>query len=529
MTTDKYDGLLIGGGHNSLILQAYAGRAGLSTLCLEGRPFAGGGLTTEELPAGTGFLHNTHSFYHRAITQMPWYVDLELERRGARYIHPDLNVAVLTKEGQCLKWWTDFERTRASVAGFSQHDADTLQRWRDDFRPILRDILIPESQSPPLPPEERTRQLSQSPSGRLLLEVSQSSPLDFVSREFEHPVVQAGLLFFNGLREVDLRVAGFGHHIPALLASDTLAQICEGGSRSLAAALVDAVRVNHGEVITGVRPRRILVEQGRAVGVECEDGNIIQARRFVASSLNPHQTFLELIEEQHVPLEWRQQASNYEYNVIAPLFGLYLNLSQPLHYQLAETCPEIDDALMVILGLQCPEQFTNMVTHHEHGTVGAPIMWGSSPTRFDPSQAPVDRHTAFIWEKVPYALHGQGQRWEEERQAHARRMFDAWCRFAPSLRDSVIDQFARTPLDTERELPNMRYGDLLVGSLARGQVGYHRPFPGAGHYRGHLPGLYLCGSSCHPGGNITGLPGYNCAQVLLADLGVPLPNDSEKL
>ena len=69
----------------------------------------------------------------------------------------------------------------------------------------------------------------------------------------------------------------------------------------------------------------------------------------------------------------------------------------------------------------------------------------------------------------------------------------------------------------------MREGDLLVGALAHGQTGYHRPFPGAGHYRTYLDGLYLCGSCCHPGGNITGLPGYNCAQVLLSDMGLPTP------
>jgi phytoene dehydrogenase-like protein len=66
----------------------------------------------------------------------------------------------------------------------------------------------------------------------------------------------------------------------------------------------------------------------------------------------------------------------------------------------------------------------------------------------------------------------------------------------------------------------MRDGDLLVGAFTNGQIGYHRPFPGAGAYRTHLPGLYLCGSSSHPGGNITGLPGYNAAQVILADLGI---------
>jgi phytoene dehydrogenase-like protein len=99
-------------------------------------------------------------------------------------------------------------------------------------------------------------------------------------------------------------------------------------------------------------------------------------------------------------------------------------------------------------------------------------------------------------------------------------MLELWRARAPNLDGAVIDSFTRSALDTERGLPNMRDGDLLVGAFTHGQVGADRPFPGAGHYRGHLPGLYLCGSSSHPGGNITGLPGYNCAQVLRADLGL---------
>ena len=99
-------------------------------------------------------------------------------------------------------------------------------------------------------------------------------------------------------------------------------------------------------------------------------------------------------------------------------------------------------------------------------------------------------------------------------------MLALWRQYAPNLRDAVLDSFVRTPLDTERSLPNMREGDLLVGAFTNGQVGYDRPFRGAGTYRTHIPGLYLCGSSSHPGGNITGLPAYNAAQVLLADLGL---------
>jgi phytoene dehydrogenase-like protein len=99
-------------------------------------------------------------------------------------------------------------------------------------------------------------------------------------------------------------------------------------------------------------------------------------------------------------------------------------------------------------------------------------------------------------------------------------MLELWQAHAPNLADAILDSFARTPLDIVRDLPNMREGDLLVGAFADDQVGYHRPFPVAGAYRAHLPGLYLCGASSHPGGNITGLPAYNAAQVILADLGL---------
>ena len=65
-----YDGIILGAGHNSLVLQAYLSKAGLKVLCIERHQNAGGGLTTMEDPKHPGFLHNTHSFYHRALIQM---------------------------------------------------------------------------------------------------------------------------------------------------------------------------------------------------------------------------------------------------------------------------------------------------------------------------------------------------------------------------------------------------------------------------------------------------------------------------
>jgi phytoene dehydrogenase-like protein len=515
-----YDGIILGAGHNSLVLQAYLGRAGLKVLCLERRHVAGGGLATEEDPRHPGFLHNTHSFYHRALDRMPWYRDLELARRGAVYVEPELNVALVLKNGEALEWWTDFEKTAASFGQFSTRDEATLRRWRNDFLPIVERILIPESQSAPVPPERRRERLMQTPEGRLLLEVSELSPLEFIEREIEHPVVRAGLLFFNGLREVDLRCRGFGHHIAALLASPGKAQMCVGGSAALARALMSAVTDAGGEIQLQKTPRRILVRDGKAVGVETSEGAVYGARYFVASGLNPQQTFLDLLDAELLPREWRERASQFQYNLLAPLFGLYANLNEPPRYHAEQRRPELAKAFMIILGLEDFAQFSEIVRRHEEGTIPAPVMWGSCPTRFDPSQAPPGKHTAFLWEKLPYRLHGDARNWDGYKNKHALAMLDAWAEYTPNIREAVVDWFARSALDTERTFPNMREGDLLVGAFTHGQIGYNRPFPGAGHYRACFRGLYLCGSCCHPGGNITGLPGYNCARVILEDLGV---------
>jgi phytoene dehydrogenase-like protein len=358
--------------------------------------------------------------------------------------------------------------------------------------------------------------LERSHAGRRLLEVSALSPLAFVQQEFEHPTVRAGLLFFNGLREVDLRVKGFGHHIAALLASPAKAQMSRGGTAALARALEAAAREAGGEFRLMTEPKRIIVEGGRAIGVETSDGELIKARHFVASSLNPHQTFLDLLDSAFVPREVRDRVNGFQYNLLAPLFALHLNLREPPRYAASARYPELAQALMVIMGLDHSDQFHDIVRHHEAGTIPPTVMWGACPTAFDPSQAPAGQHTAFMWEKLPYRVQGG---WSGGGEEHGRRMLELWRKHAPNLSDAVIDSFTRTPLDTERSLPNMREGDLLVGAFTNGQIGYHRPFPGAGAYRSHLPGLYLCGSSSHPGGNITGLPGYNAAQVILADLG----------
>lgn len=524
-----YDGIILGTGHNGLVLQAYLCRAGLKVLSLDRAATIGGGLATIENPRLPGFWHNTHSFFHRGLTAMPWYRDLELERHGAKYIEPELNVALVLKDGRSLLWWTDFDKTCDSFAEFSQRDAAALRRWRDEFQPIVCEILVPEARCPPLPAEERRQRLGQSALGRRLLEVSDLSPLEFVERELENDIVRAGLLFFNGLREVDLRLKGFGHSIPSLLAG-RMAQMCVGGSARLAEALVADIREHGGEVRTAAELKSILFQSGRACGVELATGERIAAK-FVASGLNPQQTFLQLVAADAAGQGLREQASQFQYNLLAPLFALNLALREPPHYAATERDPRLNKAFMVILGLERFRQFHEIVAAHEQGKIPPTVMWGACPTQFDPSQAPTGCHTAFMWEKLPYRVNGDPNQWDQLAAAHGQRLLKLWTEYAPNLQDAVLDSFVRTPLDTERTLPNMTGGDLLVGSFASGQVGANRPFAGAGQYRTPLAGLYLCGGSTHPGGNVTGLCGYNAARVIAADLDLAIwwqPPDVEQ-
>jgi phytoene dehydrogenase-like protein len=279
------------------------------------------------------------------------------------------------------------------------------------------------------------------------------------------------------------------------------------------------VRATGGEIRTSCEPKRIVVEAGRVVGVETAEGELLGSR-LVVSSLNPQQTFLDLIDSKSTPFELRGQAGRFQYNLLAPLFALNLVLKERPRYRAEDKHPELARAFMVILGLEHFGQFHDIVRHHEEGRIPSTVMWGATPTLFDASQAPAGAHTAFMWEKLPYRLRGDPRNWDAERERHGAEMLKLWTDYAPNLAHATTGWFARSPLDTERSLPNMREGDLLVGSFANGQIGYDRPFRGAGQYRTPLGGLYLCGSCCHPGGNVTGLPGYNAAQVVRADLAL---------
>lgn len=513
---DEYDGIVIGAGHNGLILQAYLCRAGLRVLALERLPTLGGPLVTEPDPALPGVWHNTHATFLRGISAMPWFRDLALARRGVEMIQPELNLAQVTTDHRVLAFHGDLERTCESIAQFSPRDADAYRRLATEFQPVLEEIVVPEQASPPLPAAARRRLLQRSRLGRRALEWEPLSPRAFVEAHFEHPAVRAALLYVCIIREYDILAGGLGLLVPSLVASPHKVELVRGGSARLAEALVADVREHGGTIATGVEVGRILVDRGRAAAVELAGGVRVKARHFIATSLNPHQV-LSLLGPEHVPARVAARARAYRYNTVGPIFGINVALPEAPRYVAAERCPEIARAGVTILGLDDPDEIYELYAGRLPELAS---IWGTVPTAHDPSQAAGGVQTALMWQKVPYALDGDARNWDRRRDEHARRLLERWRAFAPNVEPGAVRSLAAvTPLDTERRFPNFRGGDLGVGWAGAEQAGDRRPFAGAGRYAWPIPGLYGCGGAAHPGGNITGLPGYNAARVIAEAVG----------
>ena len=249
--------------------------------------------------------------------------DLELERRGAHYIEPELNVALLQRMATCSSGGRT-SRGPSLVRSIQRQGCRATAALARRFVPVVEEIVGPESRSA----ADRRRRAAQiysksSQEGRLLLEASELSPLEFVVQEFEHPTVQAGLLFFNGLREVDLRCKGFGHHIPILLAAAGKAQMCVGGSAALARALErgGARKRRRDPLQTRAEPHPRRKRHGRSGSKRFTASSSLHARFVVVGTQPASDVSRPDGRARTCRKEWRDRAKEFTYNLMAPLFG----------------------------------------------------------------------------------------------------------------------------------------------------------------------------------------------------------------
>ncbi|GBD08483.1 Phytoene desaturase (neurosporene-forming) [Candidatus Thermoflexus japonica] len=519
---EEADGIFIGSGHNALIAANYLARAGARVIVLEAQGRIGGGLCTEEITLPL-FRHNLHVFFVRWSPNYRIWRDLALDRYGMEILTPEVQNAIPFQEGGGLATFHSLERSLEAIRRISPKDAETYARVHQEFSELAARILDPLRFAPPLPEEELIERLSRSLLGRRLLRWWRPSALDLVRELFDHEAVRALILCNAAVRGYlpILDVPWTGYIVVQALPVSHTGSLVRGGSAMAARALAAALYASGGRIFTRAPVERVLVENGRAIGVMLQDGRRIRARRFVCSSLPAPLTLGRLVEPSYLDPSLREALARYRWNEEA-LLGVHLALSSPPCYRGVEPEDPLNRALNQYVGYESSQALERSMRQIREGRLPEPPgLHVGIPTHFDPSQAPPGYATAFAWVFVPTGPAAMA-RWEgSECESYVQQILERWAEYAPDLTDRILAIAVHTPADTERWIPSMQWGDRHHGSYHPENFWARRPHPALSHYRTPIEGLYLCGSGTFPGGSFTGQPGYNAATVIAEDLGYP--------
>lgn len=510
-----------------MVTAAYLARAGMRVLVLEARELIGGCAVTEEI--WPGYRVSTAS-YLASLLQEKVVRDLELERFGYRVDAKDPAFFSPFPDGRHLFMWQDRAKTLAEIAKFSQHDAEAYPRYEahlEKLGMVAESLLL--TTPPDFPPHAigdfieylklagRLRGLSRAEIVGLVKVFTQSAAdfLDdwFESEEIKVTLATDGVIGANGgPRSPGTAYILLHHCMGGVNGIRGLWGFVRGGMGAVSEAIADSARA-HGAVIRTQAPvEKILLGNGRAIGVVLADGEEIRAP-IVASNLDPRRTFLHLLEETALPADFvagirrfRSEGTSLKMNLALrglPEFAAFPGAPGPQHRATMHLCPSIDYV----------ERAWDDAKYGRPSRY--PLIEMTIPTMYDASLAPAGHHIMGIFlQYAPYTL--KGSDWDTEREPYAERVIDVIEEYCPNIRDIIVERQTLTPLDLERRF-GITGGNIFHGEMSLDQMFVLRPLAGWARYRMPVKGLYLCGSGAHPGGGVMGAPGHNAAREILKD------------
>jgi phytoene dehydrogenase-like protein len=507
-TADQADAIVIGSGPNGLVAATMLARAGWSVTVLEGNDVSGGAIASEALTA-PGYVHDPYSAFYGMLHASPVFTELGLDRRveWARFDAPMAAAVNPDRAGIC---YADVDRTAKSLAEFAPRDADAwreLVDWWDKVgQHFLRMMLSPLGAVRPTLRVGRAVKIK----GGLALAQMMLAPIETVASQ-RFSSVEAQTLVCAGACHADVSTAAPGSSpgalILALISQTKNMPVPVGGAGKLAEAFTAAATEAGAVVVTGAKVTRVVVRNGRAVGVETDDGRSFSARRAVVADTNARKLFGELVHEDELPAEFVSRLSWFRPG--SGMFKLDLALDAPPswiaeglgvsgHLHLVGTPGDMARAYGEIEGGLLPTE---------------PMLIVGQQTLADPSRAPAGGHTLWVETHVP-SRPREGS-WGEFRDRFTERVLDRLEAFAPGLRSHIVGSAINTPPDFEARNPNLVGGDLGGGTMSLQQQLVFRPVRGWFRYNTPVKGLYLCSASAHPGGGVHGMAGRNCAQRVL--------------
>ncbi|MDW5313036.1 NAD(P)/FAD-dependent oxidoreductase [Rhizobium sp. PL01] len=523
----KYDVVMIGGGHNGLVAACYLQRAGLDVLVLEKNDWVGGAATSRELTPG--FLYSNCS-YVCSLFRPEIMRDLELPKHGLQVIAYE-GGAVFTRDGDYIASYRDHDSHRREFARYSKRDAEAYDRYARDVTRQCRFIQPLLMRTAPDPFSFKPRDISELLYlGKKFGEFSAHdmaqtlrfwtmSISDFLDEYFETDVIKAYLalsgiigtalgpmspgtayvLLHHYMGEVDGSVGAWGY--------------ARGGMGAVTQALASSFKASGGTIRTGADVAKVMTRSGRATGVVLADGEEVRGN-LVVSNADVKRTFLKLVEEDALPDVFVHRVKHFKMRGSSGKLNIALD-SLP-------EFPALPKNSSCIRGdLHFTDSMERMERAYDDWKAGKysadPFVDMVIPTTLDPTMAPPGKHfmSCFV-QYCPPQL--EGRDWTDaDRDAFAETVVSQIADYSPGFRDRILHMEVRTPREIEAEV-GLTEGNIFQGELTFDQLLFNRPVPGYAQYRTPVPGLYLCGSSTHPGGGVMGAPGRNAAAEILRDM-----------
>lgn len=507
--TDSYDAIIVGAGHNGLVCAALLARAGKRVLVLEANDQVGGAAVTREFAEGYSVSACAHLLYQ---LQPEVRKDLKIATRLAS---EDMTTIALGEGGQHLRFHGK------DVDGVDEHDANQYRQFRKRmtrFAELLRKHL---NKPPPRLGTKDVkdlfalgqlgldlRLLGKNEMREFLRLIGMNIHDELVER-FQSPLLK-GAISLDAVLGTHLGPRSPNTVMTYLyrLAGDQgRIAVPAGGMGSVSNELAHAARAEGATIRIATAVKRIIVENGRATGVETESGDRFDSFTII-SNADPKQTVMKLVGARHVEAGFTRRIHHLRAKGNAAKLHLALDGLPTIK---GVSKQDFAERLVIAPDEHYVERAFNPAKYGEASP--QPVVEMTFPSFRDETLAPTGKH--IMSAVVQYAPYDLREGWSETRKdAFQQVVIDTIARYAPDIGSRITASELLTPVDIEREF-HITGGHWHHAELTLDQFMFVRPVSSAAQYSMPLEGLYLCGAGTHPGGGVSGAAGRNAARSIL--------------
>lgn len=520
----KFDAVIIGAGHNGLVTAAYLAKAGKKVLVLERRPNVGGIAVTEEIFPGFKYstcAHLSGQFSKEIIA------DLGLNQHGLEII-PDTHLLFAPGiNGNSLVIPRDNAHALDSIGRLSTADAAkfndfcALVRKLSSFLHTLYNLPLPDHANPEsfqlmdlIKIGWKFHRLGQKTMYEFL-RILPMSAADLLNEWFESELLKAvlaagGLLgSFVGPRQQGTSYLFLHHQLGGSNGAFRAAGFVRGGIGNLAQALARAAERHGAGIRTDTQVVKIITRSGAATGVILRNGDEIAAN-VIISNADVKRTFLKLLEPTYLDPVFLLQVKNIRSRGTAAKINFALD-TLPKFIGAPDDATSLGGIIHIGPTLEYLERAADDAKYGRYSQ--QPFLEITIPSIADPTLAPAAKHVMSVWmQAAPHEL--KNGNWNDQRNLLGDTVVNVIEDHAPGFKKLILHRQVLTPLDIEQTFA-LTEGHIYHAELALDQIFFMRPVPGWARYRTPIENLYLCGSGTHPGGGVTGLPGYYAAKTIL--------------